>query len=285
MAMIASTDKAVARLEHIKAYAHSSRYSKVVMQENVEQIKRRSGNMSARLWFLETYFLANAMFSGVAEINFERMKSLFFNQAKIHYIGIVEEWYNTRDKYVFNLLRVLESLPMLMSDNEILIKWYSNFDSILIHENEEDHRSYDYQIKSFFIAMRGEWDLLEDRSRRYIADPRPNPRNRWIMDTYEYYLGLAMGDVARMEKALAEFVKPRFLRSRADVESGYTADIISSEAVIFAKLAWRNGYEVKIDSPYVPKEWLPVKPLDHYEDQFDFMKAYTIDPTWGGKFA
>ncbi|HBP30990.1 MAG: Imm49 family immunity protein [Advenella sp.] len=249
-----------------------------------EEIKKRTGVLRWRMWEFEIYFLANAMYKFYVEDDPAGMRSLLFNQAKIHYIYTLENWNNWEDRS-YTLFRVFGGLPVLLSDHDGIISWYSNLDSVLINDRINDHHSYEYQIKNFFIAMRGEWDLLEERSRRYIADPRSKPRNRWIMDTYQYYLGLATGDVARMENALAEFVKPRFLRSRADVESGYTADIISTEAVVLAKLAWRNGYEVNIDSPYVPKEWLPVKPLVHYEDEFDFMKAYTIDPTWGGKFS
>ena len=58
------------------------------------------------------------------------------------------------------------------------------------------------------------------------------------------------------------------------MEGGYTADLICTPAVIYSKLAWRHGYEIVVDSPYIPKEWLPITPLDTYEDPFEFMKAY-----------
>ena len=284
MAITPNTLKSEARLEHIKSYVLSGDSSKASMRSEEKAILERNGDMWWRTREFNTYFLANALFNWFVDDNLAYMKSRFFNQAKIRYICTVEGWDGFREERLVRLLKVFESLPILLSDHEAMIKWYSNFDSVLNHDHVDDHHSYDYLIKNFFIAMRGEWDLLEERSRKYIEDPRPKPLNRWIMDTYEYYLGLATGDITQMEKALAEFVKPRFLRSRADIESGYTEGLISTEAVVLAKLAWRNGYEVKIDSPYVPKEWLPVQPLDHYEDEFDFMKAYTIDPTWGGKF-
>lgn len=47
-------------------------------------------------------------------------------------------------------------------------------------------------------------------------------------------------------------------------------------ATVLAKIAYRHGYELDIDSPYVPKELLPVQPLTDYIDPFDFMLEYPL---------
>ena len=43
--------------------------------------------------------------------------------------------------------------------------------------------------------------------------------------------------------------------------------------MIYAKIAWRSGYEVEVDLPCIPKEWLPVTPLDNYDEHYDFLKG------------
>lgn len=50
---------------------------------------------------------------------------------------------------------------------------------------------------------------------------------------------------------------------------------ISHPALGYAKLAWLKGIEVKVNSPFIPKEWLPIQPLkdEEYVD-YDFIKAY-----------
>jgi hypothetical protein len=53
---------------------------------------------------------------------------------------------------------------------------------------------------------------------------------------------------------------------------GYAADLISTAAVIYAKIAWHHGYEVRVDSPYIPPEWLPTEPLERYDDHYGFLK-------------
>lgn len=62
------------------------------------------------------------------------------------------------------------------------------------------------------------------------------------------------------------------MRSRINDDSGYAADLISTEAVIYAKIAWFHGYEVRVDSPYIPTEWLSVEPLAKYNCSYSFLK-------------
>ncbi|MCY1554464.1 hypothetical protein D9M68_910380 [compost metagenome] len=49
-----------------------------------------------------------------------------------------------------------------------------------------------------------------------------------------------------------------------------------SYATLFAKLAWRKGYELDVDTPWIPKEWLPIRPNETYEDPWLFMKSFDI---------
>jgi Immunity protein 49 len=65
---------------------------------------------------------------------------------------------------------------------------------------------------------------------------------------------------------------PKALASRSNDEGGFTEDLISTPAFIYAKIAWRHGYEVVVDSPFVPSEWLPISPLDRYENHYAFLE-------------
>ena len=63
----------------------------------------------------------------------------------------------------------------------------------------------------------------------------------------------------------------RGLYARKDDDSGYMADLVSSAAVIYAKIAWLHGHEVRVNSPYIPEEWLPCTPLDRYDAHYSFL--------------
>lgn len=65
-------------------------------------------------------------------------------------------------------------------------------------------------------------------------------------------------------------------RRRYLQQSGITWDLIDSYTVVFAKLAWRSGFELDLDTPWVPREWLPVRSLPKYEEPWPFMQGFDI---------
>lgn len=58
---------------------------------------------------------------------------------------------------------------------------------------------------------------------------------------------------------------------------GIAAEYISTPALGYTKLAWLKGMEIEIDHPLIPKELLPCRPLEKYEDTYDFLKELNYD--------
>ena len=86
-----------------------------------------------------------------------------------------------------------------------------------------------------------------------------------------YHEAMLERNLEKVEAVLREFETPENLKKRS---LGSMIDkFISHPTLGYAKLAWRHGLEVEVDSPLVPRELLPVQPLSHYEDAYDFLKA------------
>ncbi|MEJ7139170.1 Imm49 family immunity protein [Amphibiibacter pelophylacis] len=51
-----------------------------------------------------------------------------------------------------------------------------------------------------------------------------------------------------------------------------SGQVWSHHPVMFTKLAWMHGLEIEIDSPLVPMALMPIRPLEHYDDVYDFLK-------------
>lgn len=172
---------------------------------------------------------------------------------------------------------------LLLSDHEPLIAWHADFEWYN-GWNGEQERPKNFALTTYqdlycgyqtTLALRGDWRRLGDRSERWLDAP-PSRLKRFVPDM-QFFLCLAKGDVPGMEMALAEIVSPKQRHWRESWHGGYTRRLISEEAVVYAKLAWRHGYQVDVDTPYIPKEWLPVKPLDEYTDPYDFMRDFDIN--------
>lgn len=91
-----------------------------------------------------------------------------------------------------------------------------------------------------------------------------------LIDDYEFYKALHNSDKAKMEEVLEKLTSPKIHKKRND--NPILNQYISLPALGYAKLAWRKGVEVEVKSSLVPKELLPIAPLDNYEIPYDFLK-------------
>lgn len=87
---------------------------------------------------------------------------------------------------------------------------------------------------------------------------------------FEFYKALLKKDKSECEAILHELLTPKIHKKRND--NPVLAQYVSQPALGYAKLAWRLGIEVAVNSPLIPKELLPIQPLDHYEVPYDFLK-------------
>lgn len=100
----------------------------------------------------------------------------------------------------------------------------------------------------------------------------PNlPKNeQGLKDDFEFYKALHNSDKVRMEEVLEKLTSPKIHIKRND--NPILNQHISFPALGYAKLAWRKGIEVEVNSNLVPKELLPILPLDKYEIPYEFLK-------------
>lgn len=164
-------------------------------------------------------------------------------------------------------------LMPLLSDHAQLVSWFGAFDGIDV-DRATKSGTWEFVTYQAKLALRGEWNKLGERSERFLANV-PKRMERFAPDN-RFHLALASGDVPAMEDALAEMVTSQAMRWRNEHE-GYTGWFIVREAVIYAKIAWRHGYQVVVDTPWIPAAWLPVAPLAAYHDPYPFMQAFDID--------
>lgn len=171
----------------------------------------------------------------------------------------------------------------LLSDNEEVIDWYRQNQSMYHPEkpsidggDKDNPKSWMYYRYQSWLALNKRWDELGERCERILAIKDEIKKDRSYLIDHRFYLALARGDAMAMANVLMEKVTPAQRKRRYLQQSGVTWDLIDSYATVFAKLAWRSGYELDLDTPWIPKEWLPVKPLDKYEDPWPFMQNFDI---------
>lgn len=173
-------------------------------------------------------------------------------------------------------------LSPLISDNEEVIEWYRQFS--LPYElpkdvsggDKNDPKNWMFYRYQSWLALNARWDELGERCERILAMQEQIKKDRSYLIDHRFYLALAKGDKAAMTAVLLEKVTPKERKTRQLQQSGITWDLIDSYATLFAKLAWRAGYELDLDTPWIPRDWLPVQPLEKYEEPWPFMQGFDI---------
>lgn len=256
--------------------------SKKYEEKFLQTVKKNEGNVEACMLQLSGLSLANSIVIWFCNHDLIEFKRWSYVSAKIERIRQQASiWQIVNSPLVHNLF---SSWSWLASDYENLISWRTQFEPFMgwtgdqgrpkeISKDDYDLMFAGYQLT---LALRKEWDRLGERSERWLANPPPKIKR--IAPDMQFFLALAKGDVPGMEAAMLELVTPKQRKWRDNWHSGLTHRLFSEEAVVYGKLAWRNGYQVQVESPYVPMEWLPVKQLPEYVDppEYEFMHGFDI---------
>ena len=257
------TDQAAKRLLHVESYL-SVRSDVAPLVYNIDH---DAGNPVGCLGLLSSHALASAMSAWFSHHDLEVMRQWCYVAAKLDQ----EQYRRTEGQTDSPGAKLLQLLKPLLSNNSTVINWFAHFDGCYDLKRVENPKTTDFWAYQGVVALRGDWDRLVERCERVISDPpKATSQQKYLID-HQFYLALARGDIGGMQEVLSALVTPKVLRARSNGESGFTDDLISTPAVIYAKLAWFHGQEVHVDSPYIPAEWLPMQPLHQYDNHYGFL--------------
>lgn len=166
----------------------------------------------------------------------------------------------------------------VLSDNEELIQRYAK---LRYHRGKNAELSMDEMVEQgelpiwcntvqFFMAndnngIERNLNIIETKSLKKLSK-----KEEGLLDDYEFYKALYNLDKSKMEEVLEKLTNPKIHKKRND--DPILNQYISLPALGYAKLAWRKGIEVEVKSKLVPKELLPIEPLEKYEIPYDFLK-------------
>ena len=260
--------KALERLNHIDAHFNSG----WLKTNDVQFWDKKLSNIENYKWGfvrLQGYCVLQIMRNWFHCHDIEAVRNYAFNHVRLDYVANQPPYNYLEDIYITN------GLWCLLSNHQKLIEWYSNLDKFF-GKTANSPKSVDFCKRNFFLALRGDWDSLKQRCETIFNADIKNSVMKTFLPDYEFYFALADGNTEKMQIALYALLDARRFNGRRNWESGYTLDLIYTCVVLYTKLAWYHGYQIHIDSEYIPMEWMDMTPLASYQDEFNFMKNYNI---------
>ncbi|WP_257829587.1 immunity 49 family protein [Burkholderia glumae] len=164
-------------------------------------------------------------------------------------------------------------LYSMISDSNAMVQAFSVASPHGFVSAREDPLNNQFYVHMLQLAMMGDDVSLADKIRRMAKNGR-KPLRIECERGEDFFSTLIRGD----KEGLEQIIRTDASRKSEHV---YTEDYFSFLAVLEAKLCWRRGVFVEIDHPLVPMELMPVKPLDHYDDVYDFLKLGWVPPPQG----
>lgn len=257
------------RLAILRAYLDEHFLSQEATRLNL--IQTNAGNPAACVFSLA----GDAIWRGAADwfdnYDVNQLRQHFYVSAllKRHHYGMLDTE-GLRQRIMQPFISQYELLAPLVSNHHNLIDWYAHNDKLYDMDKVERHKKWDFYAYHSFVALRGEWTRLISRCEQAMVDP---PADKAWYGYNTLYYALAKHDKAEMERLLHEMLTPPKLRRRLTEEPPYTEHFFASRIIIFMKIAWLHGFEVKVDSPYVPMEWMPMTPLAKYDHRYAFLTS------------
>jgi len=252
----------VKRIAHIKSHLDGG----FKLDQLVRNIENGLGNPRACVMSLSRHAEASGFYAWFEERDLTSMRQWFHTAAKLD-----RKWYQMEEDKQGSGSKMLELIKPLVSNDRSLIEWFAHYDQVYYLDRVEEQTTHDFWAYQAIVALRGEWPRLIERCERVMRTPPRAASEQKYLPDHEFYLALARRDVGTMTEALHKLVTPKMVKARNNDDIGYARDLISTAAVIYAKIAWFHGYEVRVDSPYIPSEWLPMEPLQRYDDRYGFI--------------
>lgn len=246
------------------------RASKTLIEDAYSvRYERKKKSLGAVLSSMASNHERLGVYAYFAESNLAEMKQHFYVVAKLNIASVGLRWGET-------LSSTTDFLYIMLSDSPEVIKAYASLEPEEYLKNRENPRVMAFLVHMYQLALRGEHDAL--RVKIAIAAQKSGQKLREEFSAGEDFFSLLL---KRDKSALEALITKKANQWQAIIKKGgetgtpLSENLMASIAMEYAKLCWLKGIEVEIDHPLIPMELLPIKPLTHYDDVYDF-----LDPNW-----
>ncbi|WP_454765137.1 Imm49 family immunity protein [Cupriavidus campinensis] len=168
-----------------------------------------------------------------------------------------------------------ELFHALLSDCREVINEMAGFEGQHFQSARENPLNPQFKVHMWQLAVRGDFTDLERKVERLAKNGRKQDRIATSAGK-DFFSLLLQRDVDRLTKFIAAHASVRN-------DDALTEDYLSYFAALEAKICWYHGIEVDIQNEGVPMALMPVRPLAHYNQPYEFLEPGWQPPATGWK--
>ena len=235
------------------------------MPELIEKIRYRRKPIDLRACYgsLSGYHLRLGIFNYFVEGNLQGFKQHLYVACKLELAAIALDGYQK-----FSVGD--EIFYALFSDSAELINTMARLEPAYFLSACHNPLNPQFKVHMWQLAILGDYETLQTKVAK-LAKNGVKADRKLVAEGNDFFSLLMRGD----RQGLEYLIHQHALVKSADP---LTEDFMSFQGCLEAKLCWFKGIRVKIDSPLVPMELMPVRPLEHYDDVYDFLQPGWVPP-------
>jgi len=243
---------------------HNDGRSEELLESALQNIRNGTGSFTGSLSTLSRISCSRALLAFFRDGHPELFRQWAYSAARFDAELMSRGWY---DDYLIGDL-----VWAVLSDNNEIIEWYAasapRFSTEAFVSDIGKPKSMAFYRYQAYLALQSRWDELGERAEQVLAISGQIKRDTEYLIDQEFYLALARGDADSMESIIGKLVTPQLRKKRYKTQNGLARDMMDTYAILFSKIAVRSGYDIRVDSPWIPRELLNLKPCSEYPDFF-----------------
>ena len=161
----------------------------------------------------------------------------------------------------------------LLSDNAEIISAFANLETPQLIRERDNPLWPRFHVHMLQLALCDEHEALQAKIEK-MAKHGKKPWRDLCAKGEDFYSLLLRRDTQGLERLIEQWAIQQ--EGRAHLQK-----FLAEGSTLRAKLCWLKGIPVQIKSPWVPMGLMPIEPLPHYDDEYEFLKPGWVPPTQG----
>ncbi|WP_412480622.1 hypothetical protein [Azonexus sp. IMCC34839] len=158
----------------------------------------------------------------------------------------------------------MELLYAFVSDDPAAIEEVAALDTPRLIRYQNDAKAREFTFHLAQLVIRGDYEAAHAEIEHGAKKAGGSLKKAYATGT-DFYSLLMKGDKAGLEASIMDYTKQEEKNTLPTL-----CDFIRPVSTFRAKLCWQKGIPVEIEHPMVPMAWMPIAPLSHYDDIYDF---------------